>query len=207
MGVEPDARGATETAGFRLHGWRGDGLPEREREPWRQQFAALVLADELAGHASFWRDVLAIWTLHEEVRDERAWEVAGRYARRRRRRVVARLLGVAADAPDDASARTALCMVGVRAVAVIEDGPPVGRPRRYRTTAGLDARVRDGARALAWRGDGRCMACGAKVAAAAWCQPHGGSTIDAQLTRGKVERDLRWAVDYAAPAILREPTT
>lgn len=201
MGRDVGAVTASETAGFRIRGFSSRELSPRERVAWREQIAAIVLADELAGDRAFWQHVGRLWAIHEDFRDDVAYEIARHYARGRRRRVVAELLARAASAPDGEAARRALLHAGVRAVFVVEGDRP--RPSRYGATRGFDERIRAGARALARRGAGRCLACGELIGnGSTFCRAHDSSEHVAALRRQKIERDLRWAVDYAAPAIL-----
>jgi hypothetical protein len=174
----------------------GHDLPDAERQAWREQVAAMVLANELAGSSTFWKQVEVIRAAPGDE-GELVDQIAGRYGRGRTRQVIRVLLETAAEAPDDESARMALLGCGVRAVWTRPNA--AGRRSRYPAAKSYAARLHAGARALARRGAGECMSCGQPSATGStYCQRHDGDTWGNK----KLERDLRRALECAAPAIL-----
>ncbi len=191
-----------DIATFQLRGSRGKDLPAAERVAWGEQVAALVLTDELSQGTAFWLKVSELRGSAWEMRYIRSLNVASSYGRGRTRRVVAVLLTLAADETDDTAARNALMLAGARAVFTAPDPP--GRVRRYAVERGFEVRIRGGARALAHRGAGLCLSCDAAASpGTTYCRRHDRSTTASQ--KSTVARDLRRAIECAAPAILGTP--
>jgi len=93
-------------------------------------------------------------------------------------------------------------LAGARAVFTAPDPP--GRVRRYAVERGFEVRIRGGARALAHRGAGLCLSCDAAASpGTTYCRRHDQSTTASQ--KSTVARDLRRAIECAAPAILGTP--
>jgi hypothetical protein len=172
---------------------------------WRDELAALQLIVALDKSPAFWRFV-------EECRRADApaqtgWRLARRYGQGQRRLALVRLLLRAATvAPRDARAQLIGTVTSACFVSHDRDGD---RSPTYLLGAAFIAPLQEGARYVAARGAGQCLAdlrdgrglCDSAAAAGSlYCRRHDAEPVRAKTYR---ERQMRRAFDAAAPPILR----
>lgn len=136
-------------------------VSDAERHAWKTQLAWLAIAAVLDREPTFWSQIDAIRAAADL--DQEAWEAAKRYGSGRRREVIASFLASVAEPDNRAIARRLLYAGLPHAPNRTRETTRVHGPRPDGVAA-----VEAGARFVARRGLGQCLADGCKSSARGW---------------------------------------
>ncbi len=136
-------------------------VSDAERHAWKSQLAWLAIAAVLDREPTFWSQVDAIRAAADL--DQEAWRAAKRYGSGRRREVIASFLASVAEPDDRAVARRLLYAGLPYAPARTRETTRVHGPRPDGVAA-----IEAGARFVARRGLGQCLAEGCESPARGW---------------------------------------